>query len=100
MTISYALISECQHAPQTSLSLTTLGSSPLTIHVISETSRQRTLRSIVEQKIIPKWINSSEEMMDTCTTLQHSRLVPTHDMFTFYIEREENNLNSKFQKEI
>ncbi|KAG2391744.1 hypothetical protein C9374_013229 [Naegleria lovaniensis] len=82
MTISYALIAECESHPSKS-------SSP-SIQVVSETSRQRTLRSIIEQKIIPKLATDSSEL-NLGSSSRNNRLVLTHEMFTFYIKRESRN---------
>src|SRR3989338_3755476 len=81
MTITYALIAEGSIQSTTDKSYN--------ISVVSESSCQKTLRKVIEQKVIPKMMN--QESMST-----FDKLILTHDMFTFFIKRERSSFGDAF----
>ena len=81
MTITYALIAESEFKSTSQEELTT--------QLICETSRQQTLRRVIEQKIIPK-------MMSNVITSTSNKLILTHEMFTFFIQKECSAMKNVF----
>ncbi|KAG2385804.1 hypothetical protein C9374_002953 [Naegleria lovaniensis] len=82
MTISYALIAEC--------AIKSTSDEIYSTNVISETSCQKTLRRVIEQKIIPKMMNHSVQVSS------YDKLVLTHEMFTFFIKKERSSMGDVF----
>ncbi|EFC48444.1 synaptobrevin/VAMP protein [Naegleria gruberi] len=81
MSITYALIAE-------GIIKSTMDNS-VNISVIAETSCQKTLRMVIEQKVIPKMVNK-ENMSN------YDKLILTHEMFNFFIKRERSSLGDLF----
>ncbi|KAF0978124.1 hypothetical protein FDP41_002639 [Naegleria fowleri] len=83
MTISYALIAE--------YAIKSTSDEIYSTQVISETSCQKTLRRVIEQKIIPKMMNHSVRVFSS-----YDKLILTHEMFTFFIKKERSSTGDVF----
>ncbi|EFC42944.1 predicted protein [Naegleria gruberi] len=81
MAITYALVAEGSIKSTTERNYQ--------VSVVAETSRQKTLRRVIEEKVIPR-------MMDKQAISSYDKLLLTHEMFTFFIKRERSSLGDVF----